>query len=134
MMIEQITAEIISRGGGHVNGIDDPGGPTIFGVTLVTARQHHRDKIGDGRVREEDEKRLTKTDTKRIILHAFFRKPKIDKLSKALQTHPRKQRFSTWKISYRLLSWPVRFCLLSLKSNVAQGWKFWTIWLRMGAN
>ena len=85
-MIEQITAEIISREGGYVNDPDDPGGPTKYGVTLATARQHNLDKDGDGWVTAEDVKRLTKADAKRIFIHSYFRKPKIDKLPKAL--HP----------------------------------------------
>ena len=84
--IEDITASIIFREGGFVYDPDDPGGPTKYGVTLATARQHNLDKDGDGWVTAEDVKRLTKTDAKQIILHAFFRKPKIDKLPKAL--HP----------------------------------------------
>ena len=84
--IEDITASIIFREGGFVYDPDDPGGPTKYGVTLAIARQHNLDKDGDGWVTAEDVKRLTKTDAKRIILHAFFRKPKIDKLPKAL--HP----------------------------------------------
>lgn len=82
--IEEITADIVAREGGYVNDPDDPGGPTKYGVTLATARQHKLDKDGDGRVTAEDVKRLTKEDATRIFLHSYFRKPKIDKLPKAL--------------------------------------------------
>ena len=82
--IEHITAAIISREGGYVNDPDDPGGPTKYGVTLATAQQHSLDKDGDGRVTAEDVKRLTTTDAEHIFIHSYFRKPKIDKLPKAL--------------------------------------------------
>ena len=82
--IEHITAAIISREGGYVNDPDDPGGPTKYGVTLATARQHNLDKNGDGRVTAEDVKRLTTDDAEQIFIHSYFRKPKIDKLPKAL--------------------------------------------------
>ena len=82
--IEEITADIVAREGGYVNDPDDPGGPTKYGVTLATARQHKLDKDGDARVTAEDVKRLTKEDATRIFLHSYFRKPKIDKLPKAL--------------------------------------------------
>ena len=85
-LIEQITAAIISREGGFVNDPDDPGGPTKYGVTLATAQQHNLDKNGDGWVTAQDVKQLTKMDAKRIFIYAYFRKPKIDKLPKAL--HP----------------------------------------------
>ena len=82
--IEEITADIVAREGGYVNDPDDSGGPTKYGVTLATARQHDLDKNGDGRVTAEDVKRLTTADAKQIFLHSYFRKPKIDKLPKAL--------------------------------------------------
>jgi hypothetical protein len=84
--IEHITAAIISREGGYVNDPDDLGGPTKFGVTLATAQGHNLDKNGDGRVTAEDVKRLTTDDAAQIFIHSYFRKPKIDKLPKAL--HP----------------------------------------------
>ena len=84
--IEHITAAIISREGGYVNDPDDPGGPTKFGVTLATAQGHNLDKNGDGRVTAEDVNRLTTDDAAQIFIHSYFRKPKIDKLPKAL--HP----------------------------------------------
>ena len=86
MTIDEITAAIISREGGYVNDLDDPGGPTKYGVTLATARLHNLDKDGDGRVTAEDVKRLTKADAEQIFIHSYFRKPKIDKLPKALHS------------------------------------------------
>lgn len=82
--IEEITADIVAREGGYVNDPDDPGGPTKYGVTLATARQHNLDKNGDGRVTAEDVKRLTKEDAAQIFLHSYFRKPKLDKLPKEM--------------------------------------------------
>lgn len=85
-LIEQITAAIISREGGFVNDPDDLGGPTKYGVTLAAAQQHNLDKNSDGKVTAPDVKQLTRVGAKRIFIYAYFRKPKIDKLPKAL--HP----------------------------------------------
>ena len=52
---------------------------------MATAQQHNLDKNGDGRGTAQDVKQLTKVDAKRVVIYAYFRKPKIDKLPEALQ-------------------------------------------------
>ncbi len=85
MNVSEIIAGIIDREGGYVNDLDDPGGPTKYGVTLATARQYRLDKDGDGRVTANDVRALTQRDAANIYRHGYYTRPKIFMLPEPLQ-------------------------------------------------
>jgi lysozyme family protein len=82
--ISQIADEILDREGGYVNDPDDPGGATNHGVTIHTMRALGIDLTGDGRVTEDDVKRLTRAQAKEIYLQHYFHGPKISLLPEVL--------------------------------------------------
>lgn len=83
--VRQIAKEIISREGGFVNDIDDPGGATKYGVTLGTARRLKLDKDGDGNVDAHDVRMLTRDDAEAVFLKHYYQTPRIDQLPQEVQ-------------------------------------------------
>lgn len=83
--IREIAEEIVTREGGFVNDPDDPGGATNHGVTIHTLRRLGRDLDGDGRVTENDVRRLTKREAVDIFVRHYFERPGLARLPDALQ-------------------------------------------------
>lgn len=80
--VQDIADEIVAREGGYVN---DPGGPTKFGVTLGTMRRLGLDLTGDGRIDASDVKRLSRTQARDIFVRHYYTAPRIDVLPPSLQ-------------------------------------------------
>ena len=83
--VTEIARDIVAREGGYVNDADDPGGPTKYGVTVHTMRRLGLDLTGDGRIDAADVQVLTSAHAVSIFVEHYFRRPKIDKLPRALQ-------------------------------------------------
>lgn len=81
----EIADEIIAREGGYVNDPDDPGGATNFGVTIHTMRRLGLDLNGDGRVTEQDVRRLSRTRARDIFVEHYYQSPQISSLPESVQ-------------------------------------------------
>ncbi|NND22506.1 MAG: peptidoglycan-binding protein [Silicimonas sp.] len=84
--VAAIADQILTREGGYVNDPDDPGGATNHGVTIHTMRRLGLDLTGDGKVSEDDVRRLTRTQARDIFIDEYFRKPRIDRLPETIQS------------------------------------------------
>lgn len=83
--IQSLAEEIVAREGGFVNDPADPGGATNHGVTLDTLRRLGIDLSKDGKVDEDDLRRLTQAKAVDIFVEHYFRRPKIAALPDLLQ-------------------------------------------------
>ena len=83
--VREIAEEIVAREGGYVNDPDDPGGATIYGVTIHTMRRLGLDLTGDGVVTVRDVKKLTREQAVTIFIDHYFRGPKLHLLPEPLQ-------------------------------------------------
>lgn len=83
--VQSIADEILAREGGFVNDPSDPGGATNHGVTIHTMRRLGIDLDGDGRVTEQDVRRLTRARARDIFVEHYFRRPRIATLPVPLQ-------------------------------------------------
>ena len=77
----EIAQAIVAREGGWANDVDDPGGPTKYGVTLRTLKGLGIDLDGDGDSDVDDLKLLTVPQATEIFLDHYYRKPRIDELA-----------------------------------------------------
>lgn len=83
--VTDIAREIVAREGGYVSDPDDPGGATKYGVTIGTMRRLGLDLTGDGRVTEEDVRRLSREKAEEIFVEYYFRRPRIGELPESIQ-------------------------------------------------
>ena len=83
--VREIAEEIVVREGGYVNGPDDPGGATNWGVTIHTMRRLGLDLTGDGRVTSADVRKLSREQAVDIFIQHYFHKPGIAGLPEVLQ-------------------------------------------------
>ncbi len=83
--VQTLAEEIVAREGGFVNDPADPGGVTNFGVTLGTLRRLGMDITGDGQVREEDVRQLSREQAVAVFVAEYFHKPGLGGLPEALQ-------------------------------------------------
>ena len=70
--INDIAQEILKAEGGFVNDPDDPGGPTNYGVTLITLKQLGHDLNNGGRIDIADLKQLSETQAVHIFVQDYF--------------------------------------------------------------
>ncbi|WP_208351948.1 holin-associated N-acetylmuramidase [Pseudaestuariivita rosea] len=82
--VQEIAEEIVVREGGYVNDPDDPGGATKYGVTIHTMRRLGLDLTGDGRVTEQDVRRLSRGQAIEIFIDHYFNRPRIASLPRVL--------------------------------------------------
>lgn len=85
LSVRSIAEEIVAREGGYVDDLDDPGGPTKFGVTIHTARRLGLDLDADGDVDAADVRQLTRQQAVEIFVRDYFERPRIGMLPEALQ-------------------------------------------------
>lgn len=83
--VQDLANEIVAREGGYVDDPDDPGGATKYGVTLAALRRFGADKSGDGKVTEQDLRRLTRAEAAQIYIRHYYHGPKLDALPEALR-------------------------------------------------
>ena len=83
--ITDIAKEIVAREGGYVNDPDDPGGATKYGVTIGTMRRLGLDLDGNDRIDTADVKQLSVAQAVDIFIQDYFKRPKLDRLPKAIQ-------------------------------------------------
>lgn len=83
--VRKIATEIVAREGGFVNDPDDPGGATNFGVTIHTLRALGLDLDGDGAVKVQDVRRLTREQAVDIFVSHYYEKPRIALLPEPLR-------------------------------------------------
>ena len=74
--IDSMLAKTRKWEGGWSNHEEDPGGPTMRGITLKTFREYHRNQA----LTEKDLVKISKADADEILLKEYFYRPKIDKL------------------------------------------------------
>ena len=70
--IEKLLLFIEQWEGGYVNDPNDLGGATNKGVTLKTWQSVGYDKNGDGKIDEEDLKRITSQDLVTVVLRPYY--------------------------------------------------------------
>ena len=80
LVIAQVIQDIIKREGGFVNNPLDHGGPTKFGITLVTL-QDWRNR----HTTEQDVKELTIEEAENIYLKKYYLAPSLTLLPETLQ-------------------------------------------------
>ncbi len=83
--VEQIADEIVTREGGYVDDPDDPGGATNHGVTIGTLKKLGVDNDGDGDTDEDDLRRLTRAQARRIFVRDYFHRPRIGELPEPIR-------------------------------------------------
>lgn len=77
---ENFVDRLLVLEGGYANIKEDKGGPTKYGVTLLTWKQHGYDKNGDHKIDENDIKLLSPADAKMIAKKVFWDYFKADQI------------------------------------------------------
>ncbi len=77
---ENFVDRLLVLEGGYANLKNDKGGPTKYGVTLLTWKEHGYDKDGDGDIDIDDIKKLTPEDAKMIAKKIFWDYYKADQI------------------------------------------------------